>query len=87
VSELRAHPAFAHAFRIYRNAVADWHGSDAVRQAAFTLGMNAREYADSRICANQFSWSASNTTGEFTREHFDLAYEDAVKYVCGVTPS
>jgi hypothetical protein len=68
---------------IYRNAVLDWHASEAIQDAARTLGMNARKYADSRLSANQFSWASSTTGPSFSIAHADLAYRDAVDEVCG----
>lgn len=82
--EMRAHPAFDRCFRLYRNAVIDWHASGAIQNAARTLGMNARAYANSRLSANQFLWASSTTGPSFTIEHADLAYRDAVDDVCGV---
>lgn len=84
-AELVTHPAFDRCFRIYRNALIDWHASGAFQNAARTLGMNCRAYCDSRLTANQFSWASSTTTGPFTREHADAAYEAAVDDVCGAT--
>lgn len=81
LAELRAHPAYDRLFRIYRNARIDWYASGAIQSAAATLGQDERAYADARLVANQISWSATNTTGPLTREHFDLAYEEAAPNV------
>ena len=83
-ASLRAHPCFDRAYRIYRNALVDWHASGAIQNAARTLGMNCRAYCDARLTANQFSWVAAATGDPVTREHVDLAYRDAVDHVCGV---
>jgi hypothetical protein len=82
---LAAHPCFDRAYRIYRNAIVDWHASDAIQDAAATLGMTARQYADARLDANQFQYVAASTGDEFTRAHLDLAYRRAVDDACGVT--
>lgn len=81
---LRAHPCFDRCFRIYRNALIDWHASGSIQAAAKTLGMNARAYADARLSANQFQWYSTTTPDPFTREHADLAYREAVDHVSGV---
>ena len=81
---IRQHPAYDRCFRIYRNALIDWHASGAIQDAARTLGMNCRAYCDARLTANQFSWASSSMTGPFTRTHADVAYEAAVEEVCGV---
>jgi hypothetical protein len=81
----RSHPAYDRIFRIYRNAIVDWHASGAIQNAARTMGMDARGYADSRIRANQFSWPSNNTSDPLTWDHFDTAYKDAVNDVCGVS--
>lgn len=83
-SQIRTHPCFDRCYRLYRNAVMDWHASGAIQSAARTLGMNARAYADARLTANQFQWSSTTTGDPFTREHADIAYRDAVDHVCGV---
>jgi hypothetical protein len=84
VSELAAHPSYDRAYRIYRNAVIDWHASGVIQSAARTLGMSARAYADGRLTANQFQWTSNSTNEPFTREHLDHAYQQAVNDVCGV---
>lgn len=81
---IRGHPCFDRCFRLYRNAIIDWHASGAIQNAARTLGQNARSYADARLTANQFQWSSTTTDAPFTREHADLAYRDAVEHVCAV---
>ena len=80
---LASHPCFDRAYRIYRNAVMDWHASGAIQSAARTLGMGARAYADARLTANQFQWTSATTGEPITRAHLDLAYERAVNDVCG----
>lgn len=81
---LRAHPCYDRAYRIYRNAVLDWHASGTIQDAARTLGMTARAYADARLTANQFQWTAAGTGDPITRAHLDVAYQDAVDRVSGV---
>jgi hypothetical protein len=83
VTSLASHPAYDHCFRIYRNALLDWHASGAIQNAARTLGMDCRAYCDARLTANQFAWAANATTGPFTYEHASSAYEAAVRAVCG----
>ena len=84
-AQIREHPCFDRCFRVYRNALAEWHSSGAIQSAARMLGMSARAYADARLTANQFSWTSSSTGNPFTREHADLAYKLAVEEVSGVT--
>lgn len=84
-SLLASHPCFDRAYRIYRNAIVDWHASGAIQSAASTLGMTARAYADARLHMNQFQWSAAGSGDPVTREHLDLAYRRVVDSVCGVT--
>lgn len=83
-NHLREHPCFDRCFRLYRNALIDWHASGAIQNAARTLGMNARDYANARLSGNQFSWMAAGTGEPFTMAHADSAYADAVDDVCGV---
>lgn len=84
-SPFHSHPAYDRLFRIYVNAVKDWHGSPGVQEAARTLGMSARAYCDSRLQANQLQWASNRTDEQVTREMLDYAYDKAVDWVCGVT--
>ncbi len=81
---LASHPCLDRAYRIYRNAVMDWHAGGAIQDAARTLGMDARSYADARLEMNQFQWTSAGTGDPITRDHLDLAYSRAVDSVCGV---
>jgi hypothetical protein len=79
LNNLRAHPCFDRCVRIYRNALIDWNASGAIQNAAKTLGQDRRAYCDARLSANQFQWFAAGTGEEFTRQHVELAYIDAVE--------
>lgn len=81
------HPCYDRCFRIYRNAIIDWHASGAIQESARTLGMNARSYADARLAANQFQWTSNSTSDPFTHEMADAAYQAAVDEVCGTAGS
>lgn len=74
--DLRAHPCYDRAVRIYRNALTDWNGNEYIRTSAQLLGMDQRAYCDARITANQFQWYSASTGEAFTREHLDAAWLD-----------
>lgn len=79
ITALRAHPVYDRIVRIYRNALIDWNASGPIQNAAATLGMDRRAYADSRLHANQFSWLDNGTGNPLTQAHFEQAYLDAVE--------
>ena len=77
IDALRAHSAFDRIVRLYRNALIDWNASGPIQNAAATLGMDRRAYADSRLRANQFSWVDNGTGRPLTQAHYEQAYLDA----------
>ncbi len=75
VGALRAPDISIHPF----SALLDWNASGPIQNAAATLGMDRRAYADSRLHANQFSWMDSGTGHPLTQAHYEQAYLDAVE--------
>lgn len=83
-TELRAHPAYSRIYRIFYDALHDWHTLSGIQDAARTLGMNARAYAEARLMNQNFGYASIHTSGAIDRKHLDLAYEQAVTDICEV---